>query len=227
MSIKSRSTRKWMRLILVILIVGMMSYSFMASFKSYVEDKKREQARYNLQHITYCLSRVTTVVENLGGAIQCESENQLKQSIWATCTAKMRTSVTGDVYALDSKTLEFVYDNSNDIPVEKLYFTEDSIGDLFHDWDSGAHAILAMTTGNDSTASDRLSYNFDGSPEWLEWKQWEGYTIVQGTQSDEVLASMQKLEYMYYLFMLIMVMVLVLEVNSVPYEQGRRDSDGR
>ena len=229
--IKSESVRKWLRLLTIIGVIMVMSYSFMSSFKSYVEDKKREQARYNLEHIEHCLSRVERVVEQLGTA-QCSDSDRLDRAIWNTCTRGMRTSSTGDVYILDKDTTEFIYDNSNDVPGDTpLYFTKDSVGELFKDWPSAAAAKLAITSGSDSTGSTKMWYNFDGAPEWLEWKTWEHddveYVIVQGIQKDEVYAGMRQLEYMYYMFMLIIVVILVMEVNAVPYDnRGRRGTDG-
>jgi len=221
MSIKSSVTRKWLRLLLVIVIVCMMSYSFIQSFKSYLEDTKREQARYNLQHTVECLDRVTTMIANIGGQGLCD-EDELEQSVLATCTSNMRTSPTGDMYVLDINSKKFIYDNSNDIPEEVLYFTKESVGSLFSDWNSGEKAVASMTAGSDSTVSDKVSYNYDGSDEWLEWKNWGRYIVVQGTQSDEILKGFTKIEYVYYMFMGILIMVLVLEINAVPLEGDRR-----
>jgi len=222
--------RRGLRLILITVAIGLMSYSFMDSFKSYVETKKREQARYNLEHITHCLTRVERVIEKLGDE-ECENAELLDKAVWNTCTKGVRTSSTGDVYVLDRSDCKFVYDNSNDVPEKVLYFTEESIGGLFKDWDSAVKARQLMTSGNDSTATTRGWYNFDGHPEWLEWKMWEhddkSYVVIQGIQSDEVYASMQEIEYMYYVFMFIIVGVLPLEVNAVPKDNRcRRRSDG-
>jgi len=216
------ASRRWVRLSIIVGTIMLMSYSFMDSFEKYEETTKREQARYNLEHITSCVEK--------------GSKKGVKgRDLWEMCTHNVRTSQTGDVYILDEKSYEFVYDNSNDVPSKKLAFTRSSVGSLFVDWESGLAARKIMTAGTDSSSSSRISYNFDGSPEWLEWKTWEHngrkYVIVQGIQADEVYEGLSNLTYMFYTFMGVFILIIFMEMTTVPVpvkgsEYNRRSTDG-
>lgn len=223
---KRGNPRRWVRLMIIILTIGLMSYSFIEAFKNYEENTKREQARYNLEHIVQCM----TAGDRLFDKVNSHGLTFEDSGLWRICTNNVRTSTTGDVYVLDKEDYRFVYDNSNDIPKEPLFFTAKSVGKLFTDWKSGLAARTIMTAGTDSTASSGVTYNFDGSPEWLEWKTWEHdghhYVIVQGTQADEVYAGLAGLSYLYYGFMLTLVMVLLIEITTIPLEEGYKGANG-
>ena len=146
-----------------------------------VEEVKRAQARHNLEQYVYCVEAMDA------------SSGLDDRSILSICGRKLRTSITGDTYVLDATTLEFVVENSTDVPAEKLYFTEESIGGLFADWKSGQRAVRQFVSGNDSEAGMNVWYNFDGHTEWSEWKSvlmfgsGKEYVLVQGVQKDEVM----------------------------------------
>ena len=149
-----------------------------------LEDEKRNQAVFNVQHAISCMSRFERAL------------GKLEYNGMRTCAEDMRTSITGDMFILDYNTKEFLYDGSKDVPVnQKFYFTKESIGKYFNDWSSAEAAILRIGSGVDSIPSDRVSYNFDGEEEWLEYKTFQPKTlpnkiiVVQGIQSDEALSD--------------------------------------
>ncbi len=220
----SSTNRRRLRLMIIIMTIGLMSYSFMEAFKHYEEDTKREQARYNLEHVVHCLNTTDAMLDS-----NVKGNHEIAPGLWDACTKNVRTSTTGDVYVLRLRDFKFIHDTSNDVPTNPLFFTEKSIGELFKDWPSGLSARNLMTSGTDSTSSSKVSYNFDGSPEWLEWKVWkhekEQFVIVQGTQADEVYKGLAGITYLYYTFMLVIVMVLVMEVATIPLEVGE-DTNG-
>ena len=161
----------------------------------------RKQARYNLEQVKTCLNSINPFLS-------------LHKS-FETCTKDSRTSTTGDIYVLDGETLEFVHENSNDVPRE-LYFTKDSVGKYFKDWNSVKEALVYITSGKDSDNTYNTSYNFDGDTEWLEWVNYihkdRWYIIVQGTQKDEVLNNYRYITYLIYLgVFLISFACIVLE----------------
>lgn len=147
----------------------------------YIELSKRQQARFNLEHTAECMfMRELTTMESI-------TPNGAKY-----CLTKMRTSDTGDMYLLDRKTKEFLFDNSTDAP-KGMFFTKDSIGKYFTEWGTAEEALKHMLSGNKSNSTSLVSYNYDGSPEWLEYLTYSTldgteYVIVQGTQRDEVRA---------------------------------------
>lgn len=147
--------------------------------KTNVEQEKRYQARNNLEQIKHCFDNT---IKN----------NDTYRTLYI-CTTKSKTSFTGDAYVLDSRTLQFVYENSRDVPdYEIMYFTEESVGKTFRDWKSAETALTTMLLGKDSEINVNAEYLFDNSPEWLEWiylnaPDNQELIVVQGTQEDEVM----------------------------------------
>jgi len=149
-----------------------------------LETEKRNQAVFNVQHTISCMRRI----EQFMGELDYQGMK--------TCANDMRTSITGDMFILDFETREFLYDGSADIPTgQKLYFTKDSIGKYFTDWESAENAIAQIGSGIDSISTSRVKYNYDGDEEWLEYKTFQlnnsdrKIIVVQGVQSDEALSG--------------------------------------
>lgn len=178
-----------------------------------VESCKRQQARCNIEHSLTCFKRY----EANNGTLDISGIRQ--------CVDNQRTSLTGDMYLLDMEDLQFIYDPSNDVPKnEKLYFTKDSIGKYFSEWDTAASAILNITSGNSSNEYSKVSYNFDGSTEWLEYSPYttvngSNYVLVQGTQRDEAIELFNH----YRLFIGVSVFLYVLWLISTSFVSKRRD----
>lgn len=164
-----------------ILILMMALIADVILLNNSIEPEKRLQARYNLEQISHCYNRI--------------KNDYSPQYIFNTCTGNSKTSQTGDVYILDAKSLEFIYENSNDVP-KKMFFTKDSVGKYFNKWESAEKALEIMLNGKDSEKGTNTSYNFDGEREWLEWKYVSSsenenskLIIVQGIQRDEILGE--------------------------------------
>ena len=180
----------------------------------HIEDGKRQQARYNLEHSIACLHDYEI------------AHNGVDRQAFKHCTYKQRTSTTGDMYVLDMDTMEFVYDGSTDIPVgENLYFTKESIGKYFKEWNTAVKAKRLMQSGNSSTYSTNAWYNYDGATEWVEFTTYttmenKKYIVVQGVQEDEVLSNFHYLRML--VGMLVSGYVLWLLATSV---HDRRASD--
>jgi hypothetical protein len=170
-----------------------------------IESQKREQARNNLHQIKYCFEKINKKFD-------------IKES-FAICSNKSKTSFTGDVYILDKDTLEFVYETSRDVPSKNMYFTKESIGKYFNDWDSAEKALKIITLGKDSENGINVSYYFDDAKEWLEWKylpnEFEDvngrqYIAIQGTQSDEALRPFKNHIVFNYLIIFIVSFILII-----------------
>lgn len=166
-----------------------------------IQLEHRKQARYNLEQVKTCMDNINTFLE--------------MDRVFDICTKNSRTTTTGDIYILDGETLEFVHENSNDVPID-IYFTKDSVGKYFKDWDSAKKALVYLTSGKDSDNTYNTSYNFDGDTEWLEWINYvhkdKWYIVVQGTQKDEALNTYMYITYLIYLgVFLISFACIVLE----------------
>ena len=188
-----------------------------------IEDFGRQQARYNLQQIKYCYNRTSKEMD-LVTALEI-------------CTAKARVGFSGDVYVLDAETKEFVVENSSDVPNGAMYFTKESVGKHFNDWSTADSAIKKILLGKDSEEGSKVSYLFDNSVEWLEWKYLPDATkytndrkliVVHGVQSDEIFAHFGVLEKVGFIFAGILVFFLLVAHNiHVNYVYGRRADDKR
>lgn len=188
-----------------------------------IEDNVRQQARYNLQQIKYCYSRASKVMDMIPAL--------------ETCTAKSRVGFSGDVYVLDADTKEFVIENSSDVPSGAIYFTKESVGKYFKDWDTANIAITQVMLGKDSEVDTKVAYLFDNDIEWLEWKYLPDATkhtndrrliVVQGIQSNEAVEQFRILERIGFLFAGILVfMLLVLHNVQISYKNRRRDDRQR
>ena len=184
-----------------------------------IEDNARQQARYNLQQIKYCYSRASKVMDMIPAL--------------ETCTAKSRVGFSGDVYVLDADTKEFIIENSSDVPSGALYFTKESVGKSFNDWNTANIAIKQIMLGKDSEVGNGVAYLFDSDIEWLEWKYLPDATkytndrrliVVQGVQSNEAVEQFRVLERIGFLFAGILVfMLLVLHNVQISYKNRRRD----
>jgi hypothetical protein len=206
-----RSCRKLWYVIIIILV-----YILMDSLLKYnVQEMKRSQARYNLEQIKYCYKNIYDVVgklESLG-----------------VCTNKSKTSYTGDVYILDADTLEFIHETSRDIPRnEVMYFTKESIGKYFKDWESADKAFKIIMLGKNSEYGVNVSYNFDGDIEWLEWIFLPNefgknrMIAVQGTQQDEVMLYLAVYRYSFMFLTAIFVFFLLVSHKRRRINDNRR-----
>ena len=184
-----------------------------------IEDNARQQARYNLQQIKYCYSRASKAMDMIPAL--------------ETCTAKSRVGFSGDVYVLDADTKEFIIENSSDVPSGALYFTKESVGKSFNDWNTANIAIKQIMLGKDSEVGNGVAYLFDSDIEWLEWKYLPDATkytndrrliVVQGVQSNEAVEQFRVLEIIGFLFAgMLVFMLLVLHNVQISYKNRRRD----
>lgn len=147
------------------------------------------------------------------------------------CTGKVSIGTTGDVYVLDHTTLEFVVENSSDVP-QHLYFTYESVGQYFYDWKSGEIALQIILMGKDSSINNNASYKFDKKTEWLEWVylpdntiNQNNYIVVHGVQSDEVLEEFMSIDYISFSATSILIFLLLIAHNA--QDQVRRRSDDK
>jgi len=157
------------------------------SWKFYLEDFTRGQARNTLEKVRLCLDDYPVegvdVVDRL-----------------SFCANGVTTTRTGDMFAYSIKTKAFTFDPSLDCYVEGgKTMTPDSICTIFNDPLSCAAALKQMDSGYPSDKTSRVKWLFDDSYEWIEWiiypKNSESrvgkevpdqIVIALGTQTDEL-----------------------------------------
>ena len=116
-----------------------------------------------------------------------------------------------------------------------MYFTKDSVGKYFSNWETAETAMKQITLGKDSDVSTKVSYLFDKYVEWLEWKYLPDATnytegrkliVIYGVQSDEVYEHFKLLERIGFLVAGILVFILLVLHNvQINYNYGRRADD--
>jgi len=82
----------------------------------------------------------------------------------------MRVTTTGDMFAFNLRTLEFVFDPSLDCFVEGgKFMTKDSECQLHKDPSRCEEVMSVMYTGYDSNVDHLNWWQFDNGREYLEW----------------------------------------------------------
>jgi len=194
--------KRAIQLVIVILLAAIISSGML---KHHLERCKVQQARDNLVSVELCMD----------GTLGKPDKERFE-----ICTAGSKTTTTGDVYVLSLTDLEFVHDNSLDVPRnEKLYFTEESVGQYFKDWNSAKEALIVITSHVSSSGLPMTSYNYDGGTELLEWNYYGDpvahgvrdykYIIVQGIQKDEVAGKFMGTGYVLIGFVLLICMMIL------------------
>lgn len=183
-----------------------------------VEQSFRNQARFDLVQGRDCIKRIM-------GSKYLKDETFDNRLFFAvdTCMNKERTTSSGDSFMIDLTTKEIKYDTSLDCFTEggKVFYNRKEtasvnkriglgedlqvpVCNLHHDEEACFIAQGKLLLGYDSKYQDDVWFNFDGSPEWLEFivipeeeigfdkvrrggsKQPHQYLLVLGIQSDEV-----------------------------------------
>ena len=198
-----------------------------------LESSARTQARYNLEQIKVCVNDLTVV-----------GTNEELEKILKTCARKSRVSPTGDVFAYDMGSREFVFDPSLDCFVEGgKFMTVESECTLHSDPEQCARALAVLGQGYDSDEHTRLSWKFDDSEEYLEFKilpeEMLGFkdttrgsnmarphqlVVVQGVQEDEIRNRYFGFRAMLYAIGFLSILLnLAIAAHAPVY--GRRKND--
>ena len=219
--------------VMVVVLIVMSTITIDTWWAYNLESSARTQARYNLEQIKACVNDLTVEGTNV------ELEKTLK-----TCARKSRVSPTGDVFAYDIGSREFVFDPSLDCFVEGgKFMTAESECTLHSDPKQCRQALIVLGRGYDSDEHTRLSWKFDDSEEYLEFKilpeEMVGFkgsvrgsstkkphqlVVVQGVQEDEIrdrYAGFRSL--VYAIGFMSIILNLAIAVHTPNY--GRRRDD--
>lgn len=205
--------------ILILLFIVGSAYLLDAMWKYKLVQYERNQARSVLQKVASCTS----------GAKQGEWLDNL-----SFCASGVTTTPTGDIFAVNLKSKEFVFDPSVDCYVDggKKMTADDECKLHQENGDPIAcvEAIKIMSQGYDSYPGLDTTWNYDGSPEYLEWiifpseslgvggvmrngqQESEQILIAIGIQEDELFQSFKIFEMLLRIVAAI-AFILVLLVN--------------
>lgn len=188
----------------VIVLVMLCTIVIDVIWKHNVENSARIMAKYNTENIKNCVNELTLGKGQNNYRVVDDAELESSMRI---CSARSLTTPTGDVFAFDLRTLDFVFDPSLDCFVEGgKQLTVGSECSLHNDPQQCKQALVALTSGYGSDQYTKAWWKFNASKEYLEWSVAPSETIgfdgtyrggitkphqlviVQGTVEDELIA---------------------------------------
>ena len=195
----------------------------------YVEKSARTTARYMLNNVKSCVNTELLADEN---GILSKYGNKINnfavEKALKTCARKSLTTPTGDAFAYDLSTKDFVFDPSLDCYVPNKKMTVESLCKIHSDPKKCEKALVVMNRGYDSTEGTNLWWKFDNAKEYLEWvvlpSMDRGYdgklrggnniphqiVIVQGIEEDELMARYAPFRFVLYIIGFISILINLL-----------------
>ena len=155
--------------IAVVVLILLCTVAIDISWKMYLEKSARITAKFNLQQAKTCVNDLL-----LHGAdsmiYDTKITNDQVEKALKTCARDMRVTQTGDMFAFNLRTLEFVFDPSLDCYVEggKKMTAESECG-LHQDSEKCKEVMKEMLGGYDSDIHKLNWWKFDNAREYLEW----------------------------------------------------------
>ena len=155
--------------IAVVALILLCTVAIDVSWKFYLEKSARITAKFNLQQAKTCVNDL--LLKNTDSPIydtritNVEIEKALK-----TCAREMKVTSSGDMFAFNLRTTEFVFDPSLDCFVaggKKM--TADSVCVLHQDPEKCKEVMKEMLGGYDSDIHKLNWWKFDDAREYLEW----------------------------------------------------------
>jgi len=202
--------------IAVFVLIILCTIAIDITWKHYLEISARITAKFNLQQAKTCvndllLQNADQPIYNIN-ILNDEVERALK-----TCAREMKVTTTGDMFAFNLRTLEFVFDPSLDCFVEGgKYMTLESECKLHKNKDRCKDVMALMHTGYNSNIENMVWWQFDDAREYLEWVVLPSETIgfdgiprggilkpnqillAQGVQEDELHARYRAFRIIVY-----------------------------
>lgn len=202
--------------IAVVALILLCTVAIDVSWKFYLEKSARITAKFNLQQAKTCVNDL--LLHSADSLIydpkitNAEIEKALK-----TCAREMKVTSSGDMFAFNLRTTEFVFDPSLDCYVEGgKKMTAKSECELHQDPEKCKVVMKEMLGGYDSDISKLNWWKFDSAREYLEWTILPNETmgfdgvqrggilkpnqvlLAQGVQEDELWARYSGFRMMVY-----------------------------
>ena len=156
--------------IFIIALIVLSTVTIDTLWKFNLEQSVRQSARYNLNNIKSCvndllLSNDKGIHTNYRVIDNSEVEKAIR-----TCGRNSLTTPTGDIFAYDLHTKEFIFDPSLDCFVpDGKYMTIESECRLHLNTIQCKVALNAMNSGYNSNSHLKTTWQFDNGKEYLEW----------------------------------------------------------
>ena len=155
--------------IAVVLLILLSTIAIDISWKFYLEKSARITAKFNLQQAKTCVNDL--LLQSADSPIyNAKIDNSMIEKALKTCAREMKVTPTGDMFAFNLRTTEFVFDPSLDCYVEGgKKMTADSECGLHQDPEKCKEVMKEMLGGYDSDTSKLSWWKFDDAREYLEW----------------------------------------------------------
>lgn len=155
--------------IAVVILILLCTVAIDISWKMYLERSARITAKFNLQQAKTCVNDL--LLQNVDSPIyNTRIDNDMVEKALKTCARDMRVTTTGDMFAFNLRTLDFVFDPSLDCYVEGgKKMTVESECVLHQDPDKCKEVMKEMLGGYDSDIHKLNWWKFDNAREYLEW----------------------------------------------------------
>ena len=155
--------------VMIIALILLCTVAIDITWKHYLETSARITAQFNLQQAKVCVNDL--LLKNADSPVYgTHIDNAMIEKALKTCAREMKVTKTGDMFAYNLRTLDFVFDPSLDCYVEGgKKMTIDSECKLHQDPGKCAEVVKMMNTGYDSDISQRHWWKFDDAREYLEW----------------------------------------------------------
>ena len=155
--------------IAVIILILLCTVAIDISWKMYLERSARITAKFNLQQAKTCVNDL--LLQSADSPIyNARIDNDMVEKALKTCAREMKVTTTGDMFAFNLRTLDFVFDPSLDCYVEGgKKMTADSECVLHQDPEKCKKVMKEMLGGYDSDIHKLNWWKFDDAREYLEW----------------------------------------------------------
>lgn len=233
------------RSIIITVMIVLCTFAIDISFKYNLEKSARIQAKYNLRQIKFCVNDLILMdsdglLTNYGKHSNYEIEKAMQ-----ICAKESLVSPTGDVFAFDLKSGDFIFDPSLDCYVEGgKKMTAESECTLHKDPAICKQVMQFLTNGYDSDTSMMHWWQFDDAREYLEWvvlpdenrgfdgsvRSGNGHphqvVVAQGVQEDELWARYKAHRITIYAIALLSIIInLTINYAEAIRSDGRRKYD--
>jgi len=155
--------------VMIVALILLCTVAIDVTWKHYLETSARITAQFNLRQAQVCVNDLLLVSAD-SPIYNNIIDNTAIEKALKTCAREMKVTKTGDMFAYNLRTLDFVFDPSLDCYVEGgKKMTIDSECKLHQDPKKCEEAMKVMNTGYDSDISQRHWWKFDDAREYLEW----------------------------------------------------------
>lgn len=228
--------------VMVLALIMLCTVGIDITWKHYLETSARITAKYNLQQAKTCVNDL--LLKNADAPVYNTriTDDDVEKAL-KTCASDMKVTTTGDMFAYNLRTLDFVFDPSLDCYVEGgKKMTAESECKLHRDPSKCEEVMKVMNTGYDSDIGQRNWWKFDDAREYLEWVVLPGERIgfdglarggilkpnqvllAQGVQEDELWSRYVGFRVVLYGIMFIsMVVNILIAVHENMLEEKRDD----